>query len=58
MIASRSKDLSMALSRAHRREDTNFWPGFVDALSTMLIGIALFLLTVFDARPVLPVAES
>ncbi len=36
----------MALSRAHRREDVNFWPGFVDALSTMLIGI-VFLLTVF-----------
>lgn len=36
----------MALSRAHRREETNFWPGFVDALSTMLIGI-VFLLTVF-----------
>lgn len=36
----------MALSRAHRREDMNFWPGFVDALSTMLIGI-VFLLTVF-----------
>ncbi|MGO4171517.1 peptidoglycan -binding protein [Bosea sp. TAF32] len=36
----------MALSRAHRREELNFWPGFVDALSTMLIGI-VFLLTVF-----------
>ncbi|MFJ5370664.1 peptidoglycan -binding protein, partial [Bosea sp. CER48] len=36
----------MALSRAHRREEANFWPGFVDALSTMLIGI-VFLLTVF-----------
>lgn len=36
----------MALSRAHRREDVNFWPGFVDALSTMLIGI-VFLLSVF-----------
>jgi chemotaxis protein MotB len=36
----------MALSRAYRREDTNFWPGFVDALSTMLIGI-VFLLSVF-----------
>ena len=36
----------MALSRAHRREEPNFWPGFVDALSTMLIGI-VFLLTVF-----------
>lgn len=36
----------MALSRAHRREQLNFWPGFVDALSTMLIGI-VFLLSVF-----------
>lgn len=36
----------MALSRSHRREDLNFWPGFVDALSTMLIGI-VFLLSVF-----------
>lgn len=36
----------MALSRARRREDVNFWPGFVDALSTMLIGI-VFLLSVF-----------
>jgi chemotaxis protein MotB len=36
----------MALSRAHRREEVNFWPGFVDALSTMLIGI-VFLLSVF-----------
>jgi chemotaxis protein MotB len=36
----------MALSRAHRREQLNYWPGFVDALSTMLIGI-VFLLSVF-----------
>lgn len=36
----------MALSRAYRRDDINFWPGFVDALSTMLIGI-VFLLSVF-----------
>lgn len=36
----------MALSRSHRRDDLNFWPGFVDALSTMLIGI-VFLLSVF-----------
>ncbi|TCR70253.1 peptidoglycan -binding protein [Bosea sp. BK604] len=36
----------MALSRAHRREQPNFWPGFVDALSTMLISI-VFLLSVF-----------
>ncbi|MDP3257285.1 MAG: peptidoglycan -binding protein [Bosea sp. (in: a-proteobacteria)] len=36
----------MALSRSHRRDEVNFWPGFVDALSTMLIGI-VFLLSVF-----------
>ncbi|MEN5082779.1 peptidoglycan -binding protein [Bosea sp. TWI1241] len=36
----------MALSRSHRREEQNYWPGFVDALSTMLIGI-VFLLSVF-----------
>ena len=36
----------MGLSRASRREEPNFWPGFVDALSTMLIGI-VFLLSVF-----------
>lgn len=36
----------MALSRSRRREEVNFWPGFVDALSTMLIGI-VFLLSVF-----------
>ncbi|KRE16918.1 hypothetical protein ASE63_14495 [Bosea sp. Root381] len=36
----------MALSRSHRRDELNYWPGFVDALSTMLIGI-VFLLSVF-----------
>jgi chemotaxis protein MotB len=36
----------MALSRSHRRDEMNFWPGFVDALATMLIGI-VFLLSVF-----------
>jgi chemotaxis protein MotB len=36
----------MALSRSRRRDEVNFWPGFVDALSTMLIGI-VFLLSVF-----------
>jgi chemotaxis protein MotB len=36
----------MALSRARRREGADYWPGFVDALSTMLIGI-VFLLSVF-----------
>lgn len=36
----------MALSRARRREGIDYWPGFVDALSTLLIGI-VFLLSVF-----------
>jgi chemotaxis protein MotB len=37
----------MALSRARRRNDgVDYWPGFVDALSTLLIGI-VFLLSVF-----------
>ncbi len=36
----------MALSRARRREEPNYWPGFVDALATLLIGI-VFLLSVF-----------
>src|SRR2546422_1578636 len=35
----------MALARA-RREGLNYWPGFVDALSTLILGI-IFLLTVF-----------
>lgn len=37
----------MALARNRRRERTvDYWPGFVDALSTLLISI-MFLLTVF-----------
>src|SRR5437764_10429739 len=37
----------MALARAARREvGMNYWPGFVDALSTLVLGI-IFLLTVF-----------
>jgi chemotaxis protein MotB len=36
----------MALSRARRRTEIDYWPGFVDALSTLLIGI-VFLLSVF-----------
>ncbi len=37
----------MSLSRARRRDGTaDYWPGFVDALSTLLIGI-VFLLSVF-----------
>ena len=35
----------MALAR-RGREGLNYWPGFVDALSTLLLGI-IFLLTVF-----------
>ena len=35
----------MALSRS-RRESMNYWPGFVDALSTLVLSI-IFLLTVF-----------
>src|SRR5215813_9830250 len=35
----------MALAR-RSREGLNYWPGFVDALSTLLLGI-IFLLTVF-----------
>src|SRR5215470_196338 len=37
----------MALARARRSESgMNYWPGFVDALSTLILGI-IFLLTVF-----------
>jgi chemotaxis protein MotB len=36
----------MALARARRDSGMNYWPGFVDALSTMILGI-IFLLTVF-----------
>ena len=37
----------MALARTSRRERTiDYWPGFVDALSTLILGI-IFLLTVF-----------
>src|SRR3979490_1687782 len=37
----------MALARARRAESgMNYWPGFVDALSTLVLGI-IFLLTVF-----------
>jgi chemotaxis protein MotB len=35
----------MALSRS-RRESMNYWPGFVDALSTLVLSV-IFLLTVF-----------
>src|SRR5215468_1962481 len=36
----------MALARAPRDSGMNYWPGFVDALSTLVLGI-IFLLTVF-----------
>ena len=36
----------MALSRGRRYESVNYWPGFVDALSTMLL-VIIFLLSVF-----------
>jgi chemotaxis protein MotB len=36
----------MALARARRDGGLNYWPGFVDALSTLVLGI-IFLLTVF-----------
>src|ERR1700687_5364543 len=36
----------MALARSRRDSSMNYWPGFVDALSTLLLGI-IFLLTVF-----------
>src|SRR5436305_9923265 len=36
----------MALARARRDGGMNYWPGFVDALSTLILGI-VFLLSVF-----------
>jgi chemotaxis protein MotB len=36
----------MALARGRRIESVNYWPGFVDALSTMLL-VMIFLLSVF-----------
>src|SRR5271154_1298095 len=36
----------MALSSRRRAESVNYWPGFVDALSTMLL-VIIFLLSVF-----------
>src|SRR5580704_4622200 len=37
---------SMALARTRRDSGINYWPGFVDALSTLVLGV-IFLLTVF-----------
>ncbi|HZE46401.1 MAG TPA: peptidoglycan-binding protein, partial [Xanthobacteraceae bacterium] len=36
----------MAHGRIRRDNGLNYWPGFVDALSTLILGI-VFLLTVF-----------
>ena len=36
----------MALSRGRSYGSVNYWPGFVDALSTMLL-VIIFLLSVF-----------
>jgi len=36
----------MALARSRRDSGMNYWPGFVDALSTLILGI-IFLLSVF-----------
>src|SRR5499427_4182151 len=36
----------MALARARRDGGMNYWPGFVDALSTLILGI-IFLLSIF-----------
>jgi chemotaxis protein MotB len=36
----------MALSRSRRDSGMNYWPGFVDALSTLVLGV-VFLLTIF-----------
>ena len=36
----------MAVARARRDAGMNYWPGFVDALSTLVLGI-VFLLTIF-----------
>jgi chemotaxis protein MotB len=36
----------MALSRSRRDSGMNYWPGFVDALSTLILSI-IFLLTIF-----------
>src|SRR5215470_1381699 len=36
----------MALARSRRERHIDYWPGFVDALSTLILGI-IFLLSVF-----------
>src|SRR3984885_6073185 len=42
----------MALSRGRRYEPVNYWPGFVDALSTMLLVIIFLLAQFFLSREV------
>jgi chemotaxis protein MotB len=37
----------MALARSRRERGVDYWPGFVDALSTLLLGI-IFLLSIFS----------
>ena len=44
----------MALARS-RRDGMNYWPGFVDALSTLVLSV-IFLLTVFMVAQFVPVA--
>lgn len=36
----------MAFARARRRQDANYWPGFVDALSSLLL-VIIFMLSLF-----------
>ena len=36
----------MAFARSRRRQDANYWPGFVDALSSLLL-VIIFLLSLF-----------
>ncbi len=36
----------MAMARSRRDSGMNYWPGFVDALATLILGI-IFLLSVF-----------
>ncbi len=38
--------MSLARSRRRRQPDTNYWPGFVDAMATLLL-VVTFLLSVF-----------
>lgn len=48
----------MALARSRRSESAfNYWPGFVDALSTLVLSI-VFLLSAGFGGAVLPVAGS